>query len=335
LQLVGSTPLVPDFSRGSLVVTLIDKLFDGSFMPHGHCFLWREDLLFLHVAGDVTTALAYILIPFVLVRLVIIRNDLSFNSIFLLFACFILFCGLTHIIDVLNIWYGYYYIQGVAKIATGLISIATAVVLWRLVPVVVALPSRQDMSVKMAELQQARDALAESNKSLEAKVAQRTQELERLASRDSLTNLLNRREIVRILDVEIERAQRQKSPLSVLMLDLDDFKKINDNFGHQVGDSVLRVSGNSLVDSSRKTDFVGRIGGEEFLVILPNTGYATALQLAERYRFRIENTTSNNVHCTCSIGVAQLEVGERSDKLMLRADDALYAAKNSGRNTVK
>lgn len=315
-------------------MTLFDKLSDGSFMPHGHCFLWREDLLFLHVAGDLTTALAYILIPFVLVRLVIVRDDLRFNSVFLLFAGFILFCGLTHIIDVVNIWHGYYYIEGGAKVATGLISITTAIVLWRLVPAVVALPSRKDMAVKVVELQQARDALAESNRSLEAKVVQRTLELERLASRDPLTNLLNRREIVRILDIEIERAQRQGTPLSLLMLDLDNFKSINDNFGHQVGDSVLRSSADSLVEASRKTDFVGRIGGEEFLILLPNTGYATALQLAERYRVRIENNT-DNIHYTCSIGVAELRVGEYPDNLMQRADQALYTAKNSGRNNVK
>lgn len=121
-------------------MSFVDKLLDGSFMPHGHCFLWRGDLLFLHVAGDLTTALAYILIPFVLVRLVIIRDDLRFNSIFLLFAGFILFCGLTHIIDVVNVWHGYYYIEGGAKVATGLISITTAIVLWRLVPVLVAMP---------------------------------------------------------------------------------------------------------------------------------------------------------------------------------------------------
>jgi diguanylate cyclase (GGDEF)-like protein len=317
-----------------MAMTFIDKIFDGSFMPHGHCFLWREDLLFMHVAGDVTTALAYILIPFVLVRLVIVRDDLRFNAVFLLFAAFILFCGLTHIIAVVNIWHGYYYIEGGAKVATGLISITTAIVLWRLVPAVVAMPSRHDMAVKVVELQQARDALAENNRSLEAKVVQRTLELERLASRDPLTNLLNRREIVRILDIEIERAQRQGTPLSVLMLDLDNFKSINDNFGHQVGDSVLRSSAESLVDSSRKTDFVGRIGGEEFLILLPNTGYTAALQLAERYRIGIENNT-DNIHYTCSIGVAELRVGEYPDNLMQRADQALYAAKNSGRNTVK
>lgn len=315
-------------------MTFFDKILDGGFMPHGHCFLWREDLLFLHVAGDLTTALAYVLIPFVLVRLVVVRDDLRFNAIFLLFAAFILFCGLTHIIGVVNIWHGYYYIEGGAKVATGLISITTAIVLWRLVPALVALPSRNDMAVKVVELQQARDALAESNRSLEAKVVQRTLELERLASRDPLTNLLNRREIVRILDIEIERAQRQKTPLSVLMLDLDNFKSINDNFGHQVGDAVLRSSADTLVGASRKTDFVGRIGGEEFLILLPNTGYAAALQLAERYRMGIENN-ADNIHYTCSIGVAELRVGEYPDNLLQRADQALYAAKNSGRNNVQ
>ncbi len=304
-------------------------------MPHGHCFLWREDLLFLHVAGDLTTALAYIMIPIILVRLVVIRRDLRFNSLFLLFAAFILFCGLTHIIGVINIWHGYYYVEGVAKVATGLISITTAIVFWKLLPVLVALPSRTDMNEKVEELQLAQQALMESNASLEAKVAERTQELERIAYRDSLTNLLNRREITRILDVEIERAQRQKSPLSVLMLDLDNFKSVNDNHGHQVGDQVLKSAADTLVECGRRTDYIGRIGGEEFLILLPNTGYDVALALAERYRASIEGTPSNGITSTCSIGVAELEVGEQMEKLLQRADQALYSAKDSGRNTVK
>lgn len=316
-------------------MTIVDKFLDGSFMPHGHCFLWREDLLFLHVLGDVTTAIAYIMIPFVIIRLVLIRKDLKFNALFLLFAGFILFCGLTHIIGVVNIWYGYYYIEGVAKVATGLISITTAIVLWRLLPLLMALPSRMDMATKVEELQQAKQALIESNKSLEAKVAERTQELETIASRDSLTNLLNRREINRVLDIEIDRAQRQKYPLSVLMLDLDHFKSINDNHGHQVGDSVLEATAASLNDCSRKTDFIGRIGGEEFVIVLPNTDYETALTLAERYRHKIATTPSNNIQYTCSIGVAALQGNEQIEQLMQRADQALYAAKSSGRNNVK
>tara|TARA_R110002072_G_scaffold85210_4_gene192762 strand:- start:1554 stop:2504 length:951 start_codon:yes stop_codon:yes gene_type:complete len=316
-------------------MTILDTFLDGSFMPHGHCFLWREDLLFMHVVGDLTTAIAYIIIPVVLVRLVLARRDLRFNSLFLLFAGFILFCGLTHIVGVINIWHGYYYIEGVAKIATGLISITTAIVLWRLLPVLVALPSRLDMKARMEELQQARDALVESNKSLEAKVAQRTEELERIAYRDPLTNLLNRREINRVLDIEIDRAQRHKYPLSVLMLDFDHFKSINDNHGHQVGDRVLQASADALLECSRKTDFVGRVGGEEFVILLPITDYATALRLAERYRATIENIALDDIRFTCSIGVAELQVGEQMENLMARADEALYEAKSCGRNTVK
>jgi diguanylate cyclase (GGDEF)-like protein len=226
-------------------------------------------------------------------------------------------------------------VEGVAKVATGLISITTAIVLWRLLPVLVSLPSRTDMKEKMTELQVAQEALIDSNRSLEAKVAERTQELERIAYRDSLTDLLNRREITRILDIEIERAQRQKTPLSLLMLDLDNFKSINDNHGHQMGDRVLKSTAETLVECSRRTDFIGRIGGEEFLLLLPNTGYDVALMLAERCRASIEKATSNGIRCTCSIGVAQLEVGEQMEKLMQRADQALYSAKNSGRNNVK
>lgn len=316
-------------------MTIVDSFFDGKFVPQGESFQWQGDLLFLHVLGDLTIALAFIVIPFVLFRLAKIRRDLRVNSLLLLFAASLLLCSITHIIGVLNIWYGYYYLEDVVKAVTGLVCIATAIVLWRHLASLATLPSAMDMEAKMAELQQAQDALIESNRSLEAKVAERTEELERIAYRDSLTNLLNRREITRILDIEIERAQRQKTQLSLLMLDLDHFKSINDKHGHRAGDSVLKSCAASLEDCSRRTDFIGRIGGEEFVILLPNTGYATAIKLAERCRQSIEKSSTNAIQYTCSIGVAALETGEQLENLMQRADEALYSAKESGRNNVK
>src|SRR5690606_7224548 len=102
---------------------VLDELFDGSFMPHGHCLLWRWDLLFLHVSGDILTTISYALIPIALIHLVHKRDDLKFDRIFLLFAGFIAFCGITHLMGLINIWHGYYYLEGLAKLATGLISI--------------------------------------------------------------------------------------------------------------------------------------------------------------------------------------------------------------------
>jgi diguanylate cyclase (GGDEF)-like protein len=317
---------------------LFNKIFDGSLMPHGHCLEWRHDLLFLYVGGDIATSLAYLIIPFALIRLVTLRKDLNFNWLFLMFAGFIFFCGLTHILAIVNIWHGYYYIQGVTKTITGLISMLTAIVLWRLLPDAVAIPSRSDLSEKITALQNAERALADANRVLESKVAERTKELQKLATTDALTGILNRGEIIRILTIEMERSTRHNLTLSVIMLDLDYFKSINDTFGHQAGDTVLIDTAKILHESNRKTDFLGRIGGEEFLIILPNTDAESAKLLAERYRIQVaEHYTKiadNNIHCTCSIGVAELAKGDVLNDFLSKADLALYAAKDNGRNCV-
>jgi diguanylate cyclase (GGDEF)-like protein len=317
---------------------IFNKILDGSLMPHGHCLEWRPDLLFLYVGGDIATSLAYLIIPFALIRLVTLRKDLHFNWLFLMFAGFIFFCGLTHILSIVNIWHGYYYIQGVTKAITGLISILTAIVLWRLMPVAVAIPSRADLSEKITALQDAEQALAEANRVLESKVAERTKELQKQATTDALTGILNRGEIIRILTVEMERSIRHNLTLSIIMLDLDYFKSINDNYGHQAGDTVLIDTANILHESNRKTDYLGRIGGEEFLIILPNTDADSAKLLAERYRKKVDEhytkIADKTIHCTCSIGVAELAKDDELSHFLSKADVALYAAKDNGRNCV-
>ncbi len=317
---------------------IFKKISDGSLMPHGHCLEWRPDLLFLYVGGDIATSLAYIIIPFALIRLVTLRKDLHFNWLFLMFAGFIFFCGLTHILSIVNIWHGYYYIQGVTKTITGVISILTAIVLWRLLPVAVSIPSRSDLSEKITALQDAERSLAEANRVLESKVAERTKALQKQATTDALTGILNRGEIIRILTVEMERSIRHNLTLSIIMLDLDYFKSINDSFGHQAGDTVLIDTAKILQESNRKTDFLGRIGGEEFLIILPNTDAESAKLLAERYRRTVDEHYTkigdNTIHCTCSIGVAELAKDDELNDFLSKADVALYAAKENGRNCV-
>ena len=105
---------------------MLDYVRDSSFMPHGYCFLWRKDLLFMMVVGNALTVISYGLIPVALVQLVNRRKDLTFNGIFLLFAAFIAFCGVTHALEILNIRQGYYFLQGIAQVMTGLISALTA-----------------------------------------------------------------------------------------------------------------------------------------------------------------------------------------------------------------
>ncbi|KXI28709.1 GGDEF domain-containing protein [Paraglaciecola hydrolytica] len=313
------------------------EFLNGDFMPHGHCLLWREDLLLLHVGGDALTSIAYLLIPLALLKLVKARTDLHLDWMIMLFAGFIFFCGATHILGIINVWHGYYYIHGLIKTLTGVISIATAILLWRLLPQAIAHPSKQALTDKILQLQQAEQRLANANQTLEQEVAKRTAQLEKMANTDDLTGLLNRREIMRILSLEITRAERHNIPLSILMLDLDEFKQINDTYGHHAGDKLLIACAEQFRLTSRNIDFIGRLGGEEFLILLPDTNYEEAKPLAERCRMAIEKNlvvTDIPKGCTVSIGVVQWSLGMTLQQLINQADELLYKAKSNGRNCV-
>ena len=162
--------------------------------------------------------------------------------------------------------------------------------------------------------------------------------IEELAELDELTGSLNRRSILRTLDEEIVRAQRNAKPLSVALIDLDLFKRINDEFGHLTGDEVLRTFAISMFANNRNMDKFGRYGGEEFLLILPETANATASRMMGRLREIISDldwsAISSGMTVTISAGVATLRPNEDSDSLLARADAALYKAKHLGRNQV-
>jgi two-component system cell cycle response regulator len=166
--------------------------------------------------------------------------------------------------------------------------------------------------------------------------------LEALATTDPLTRVLNRRALLDRLAVEVDRAKRYDSGLSMLLLDVDFFKKINDTAGHLAGDTVLRQLGALLEGEMRKVDLVARYGGEEFVVILPQTSVEGGVTFAERLRERIaaqEFLVSDDrmVHLTVSIGIATFPSHrvESMEDLFARADEALYRAKSGGRNQVR
>jgi diguanylate cyclase (GGDEF)-like protein len=316
-----------------------DRIFDGSLMPHGQCLLWRSDLLFLHVAGDIFTTVAYAIIPLSLIYLVRSRTDMAFNWIFDMFAAFIFLCGITHLLAIVNIWHGYYFIQGVAKLTTGVISLVTAYMAWQLLPKAIALPSNEMLRVKNAQLVDAQQKLIQANQHLEERVQARTHELEQLAQTDSLTGILNRGGLMQHLAVEINRSLRYKHHLSILMIDLDHFKRVNDEYGHQTGDKVLTESVDILNRLCRRSDCVGRYGGEEFLVLLPETPAAMAAELAERIRLEIAQhrfaaDMALNITLTCSIGVTEFDVEQNEYSFLKHVDSLLYRAKRAGRNCV-
>jgi diguanylate cyclase (GGDEF)-like protein len=166
------------------------------------------------------------------------------------------------------------------------------------------------------------------------------QELTRQAKMDSLTGLANRRHFIELAQQELVRARRFETLLSALMLDLDEFKGINDTYGHQAGDDVLRKVGDTCRKTLREIDIVGRVGGEEFAILLPESDSKQATEVAERLRQEIANAViplaqDRKVNVTASIGLATLTGAETTvDNLLKQADEALYEAKRSGRNRV-
>lgn len=170
---------------------------------------------------------------------------------------------------------------------------------------------------------------------LEEIVSIRTEQLEKLASIDDLTQLYNRRKFNSLLEQELARNMRYGRDLSIIMFDIDHFKNINDSFGHATGDATLSTLARLCSDAIRNTDILGRIGGEEFMLLLPETPKQNARILAERLRDMIANHPFPGVeHITISMGVTAVYENDTIDSLFSRVDIALYAAKENGRNRV-
>lgn len=182
-----------------------------------------------------------------------------------------------------------------------------------------------------------RELLARVRTHLELKFSR--EQLKKLASTDPLTGVWNRRYLFTLAQQEFHRTQRYHRPFTVLMIDIDYFKKINDTYGHALGDEVLTVMSQTILNCLRKVDFFGRFGGEEFMAFLPETDTDVAVMTAERIRETLEkliiSTQNYLVSITVSIGVASYKLGDETvDVIIQRADKALYQAKNQGRNRV-
>ncbi|MEE3170016.1 MAG: GGDEF domain-containing protein [Pseudomonadota bacterium] len=161
-------------------------------------------------------------------------------------------------------------------------------------------------------------------------------EFEYAAKHDALTGLANRREALEQLEAEYQRYLRHDRTFSVLLLDIDLFKSVNDNHGHHIGDELIVQVANTLREECRRVDTVARWGGEEYLVVLPETGPADALNSANRIREAFARKTvateQGPIQATLSVGVASIRRAESIDRLLQRCDEALYRAKSRGRN---
>lgn len=205
------------------------------------------------------------------------------------------------------------------------------------------------VSIDITERKLADDALKKLNAELEERVKQRTAELKeaniqltKLSEIDALTKIANRRAYEKKIIEYVNMAKRTLKPLSLLMIDIDDFKIYNDTYGHDSGDVILEKVAATILASSRKTDFFARFGGEEFVVLLPETDTKSALFVAENIRHSFESleitlpgkSIVNNVRV--SIGLATLEGNELNEvELLKHADISLYTAKKAGKNCIK
>lgn len=197
-----------------------------------------------------------------------------------------------------------------------------------------------ERDVRVRELEERLAGAERENLDLAAK----NRVLSEISARDALTGLYNRWYVMEKIDSEMNRSLRHGCPVSLLMLDIDHFKRINDSFGHTAGDHVLRAVGQVLRDSCRVYDVPGRYGGEEFCVVLPETKVGNTTVVAERIRTRLERSRfdvgDDNVVVTASIGIAGIDSVEEEgvvspSTLIDRADRALYSAKNRGRNRIE
>ncbi|MCX2887298.1 MULTISPECIES: sensor domain-containing diguanylate cyclase [Pseudomonas] len=191
--------------------------------------------------------------------------------------------------------------------------------------------------------------LEQKNQSLECQVAERTRELSwvnqqlqrqldenrELAERDALTHVANRYRLEKVLQRECERAQRFRQPLSLIAMDMDDFKPINDRYGHARGDAALVGVVQALGSCLRELDLLARWGGDEFVIVLPQTGLGEALDVAGRLRqVMAQLEPVGECRLTMSYGVVQRQDGEDQPALLARADKALYRAKGNGKNAI-
>lgn len=158
--------------------------------------------------------------------------------------------------------------------------------------------------------------------------------LEEIAQKDSMTQFYNHEKIFQLLDNEIEKAKLNKTNLSILILDLDDFKNINDSYGHQYGDTVLLEVSKTIRQQVRNNDLIGRYGGEEFMIIFPDTIRSQAYDIAERIRIAVSHLKFENFNITISGGIAELN-NHNSKELIRLADKQLYVAKQNGKNQIR
>lgn len=237
-------------------------------------------------------------------------------------------------------------IAGLVIIISSFVTLSTMAVLWLLVlsPIIQLdqrLKSFTNLSDKfdrtpLTDRTDEIGGLFREFDNMRKRILEAAQEIGRLAITDQLTGLNNRRKLDAAMGQEIERFKRYRKPLSIIMCDLDHFKKVNDTFGHKTGDDVIVALSEIIKNNIRGSDILGRWGGEEFMIICPDTNLEGAHTLAEKIRIEIGSATIAQVgSSTASFGIAEHILNESCETFLSRADKALYKAKFEGRNQVR
>lgn len=171
-------------------------------------------------------------------------------------------------------------------------------------------------------------------KELERKINKKNEMLKNKAMRDSLTDLYNHGEIIKRLDEEISRSEREDLPVTIMILDIDNFTRINNEYGHVQGDKILKKISHIFLQNTREMDICGRYGGDEFLIIFPNTELEIGSQIANRIKEKIEDKDMLEEEVTISSGVSALKEEQNREELIQKADELLYEAKELGKNKI-
>lgn len=245
-----------------------------------------------------------------------LENKFNFILTFLLFTTFFLFSY------ILNTLFPYDIFQAICHIFITLIILL----------VFFTLKKKNCMINELNETLDEKDRLSR-------KLEETNKKLEELASKDSLTGIGNRRYYFDFGEKLFSLAKRDNTLLSLITMDIDNFKNINDKFGHQIGDEILKLVSSNIISELRKSDISARVGGEEFSIVLPNTDLDKAISIAEKIRIKIKNIAykhqNSEVFVTGSFGVSQIITNDNYlDDIFARADKALYKAKSSGKNRV-
>jgi diguanylate cyclase (GGDEF)-like protein len=312
------------------------------FPPRWECgWAWTRFLGYLHIVSDITTALAYAIISTTLAATLIRkRRDLPRAGLVLglLFSSFVFSCGSVHAVEAAIFTWPAYRLSGALKGVTAVVSIGTAVLLVRFIPRIASVPRITALNDRLrGQIHRRRELEGRARKDA-SELARLNSRLRRAAQSDPLTNLLNRRGLEQALRTELSRSRRADTRLTVVLVDLDDFKHINDTYGHDVGDAVLETIADRLGSAVRDVDVLGRVGGDEFLLLLHDARVVEAENLCERLRDQVSApiaTDSLRLEITACFAITEVSDLRTDVSGLLRMTTRLLKrSKDGGKNRV-